>query len=127
MALILLVDDDADFSKMVRLQLERLGHEVIQVYNGREAAREWQKQPFDLMLTDLVMPEREGLETIQEMSRVNPGIRIVAMSAGVKGAAGNLLQVAKYLGARETLEKPFSQQELAAAVDAALLERPASS
>jgi CheY-like chemotaxis protein len=120
MAIILLVDDDFDFRKMVRLQLERIGHSVVEAHNGKEAMDQWQKQPIDLVLTDLVMPDQEGLETIQKLSRARPGVKIVAMSAGVRGDSKTPLRIADFLGAKCTLSKPFSHQELADALASVL-------
>ena len=79
---ILLVDDDEAFRKMLHKTLERAGYEVQDAPNGRAALAAYSQQPSDLIITDLVMPEKEGIETIMELCRLHAGVKIIAMSGG---------------------------------------------
>jgi CheY-like chemotaxis protein len=96
--------------------LEREQHEVAEALDGMQALKLCRQQPFDLVITDILMPNKEGLETIIEMRREHPGIKIIAMSGG--GRTGNLefLDAAEMMGAHKTLGKPFSRQEMSEAI-----------
>jgi DNA-binding response OmpR family regulator len=120
MTRILLVDDDESFRTMLRKTLIRSGFEVIEAGNGAEALQRLAEVTPALMLIDLIMPEKEGLETIESLRRSRPSLPIIAMSGGARINAGDFLKIARHLGACETLEKPFSFQELELAIDAAL-------
>ena len=113
---ILLVDDDADLREMLRVILISLGHEVIEAGNGREALHLCRTETPDLMLTDLIMPEKEGLETIMELRRLQPDVKIIAMSGGGRSSTQDYLKMAKQMGAAHTLSKPFSTAEMAEAI-----------
>jgi len=117
---ILLVDDDDSFRTMLRKTLIKFGYEVTEAANGREADKLLSTDRFDLMLTDLIMPEREGLETIEDLRRADSAIKIVAMSGGGRINAGDFLRIARFLGANRTLAKPFSNDELLATLTALL-------
>ena len=114
---ILLIDDDVSFRRMLRLTLARLGYAVREAANGREAMRNFGQGPTHLVITDLIMPEKEGLETIQELHRVAPDVKIIAMSGGGNFASQDLLVIAKLFGAHRTLVKPFTKDELTTALD----------
>ena len=117
---ILLVDDDDSFRKMLQLTLVKLGHEVTEARDGKEALHLCAQEPPDVVLTDLVMPEKEGLETIATLKRGWPEVKVIAMSGGARINARDFLKVAKLMGAHATLEKPFSNQEMAMAIEAVL-------
>lgn len=123
---ILVADDDEDLRHMLRMMLLKMGHEVAIAENGKQALALCPQFKPHLVLTDLIMPEREGLETIQALRKAWPEVRIVAMSGGARMNAGDLLRIAKLMGAREALAKPFSTQELQFAIEAALRDHPAS-
>ena len=114
MTKILLVEDDDALRKMFRITLEHMGHTVLEARNGREATTSQQREPADVMLTDIVMPEKEGLETILEFRRKYPRIKIVAMSGGGIVSPADYLKIARQMGAADVLTKPFSNEELAA-------------
>jgi len=114
---ILLVDDDDSFRKMLRLTLVKLGYDVLEAGDGREALSLIHEAPPDVVMTDLVMPEKEGLETIQALHRLHPSVKIIAMSGGGRINARDFLVVAKLFGAHRTLIKPFSNHEMTAALD----------
>jgi len=94
--------------------------------NGREALAEYRLRPADLVLTDIVMPDMEGLETIGELRRLNPAAKIIAMSGGGHWEFKDILLAAKRLGAHRTLAKPFKLHDLLDAVRAVLSEGPLS-
>ncbi|HEV8482833.1 MAG TPA: response regulator [Blastocatellia bacterium] len=108
---ILLVDDDEQLRSMLKIVLSRAGHEVLEARNGKEALEFQRSNPSDLMITDLIMPEKEGLDTIIEFRRRFPDIKIIAMSGGGRINSDCYLDFAKKLGANCTLAKPFSNVE----------------
>jgi DNA-binding response OmpR family regulator len=120
MAKILLVDDDDNFRAMLGRVLGDAGHIVTMAVNGNEALRLVQENAFDLVITDLMMPEKEGIETIVELRRKIPGLKIIAMSGGGFNAPEIYLNLARKLGAVQTLAKPFPGTELLAAVASVL-------
>lgn len=119
-AFILLIDDDDLFRGSIQKALRRKGHKVVQAANGREGVKIYCEQAPDLVITDLVMPDCEGLETILEIKSFKNDARIVAMSGGLSGAAMDMLDLARRMGAMSTIAKPFALQALMSVVDAAL-------
>jgi DNA-binding response OmpR family regulator len=117
---ILLVDDDDQLRSMLKIVLTRAGHEVQEACNGNEALKFQSKRPADLMITDIIMPDREGLDTIRELRRNNTDIKIIAMSGGSRVTAQDYLTLARKLGADYVLAKPFSNQEILRAVQLVL-------
>jgi len=117
MANILVVDDDAPLVNAQGEFLRRAGHTVSTAANGKEAVDLVAHNDFDLVITDLIMPEKEGLETIAELRRIAPKIKVIAMSGGtvLMGPEDNL-SMARMFGASLTLAKPFSGQTLITAV-----------
>ena len=120
MARILLVDDNAELLKLQGEVLRREGHVVTMATEGNEALLLVQNSVFDLVITDLVMPVREGIETIVELRRIAPSLKIIAMSGGGKVDAKDYLTIARQLGAVQTLAKPFSKKDLLEAVSGVL-------
>lgn len=120
---ILLVDDDDTFRKALRMSLARMGHDVVEARDGKEAVRLIREDPPDVMITDLVMPEKEGLETIDEVRRQYPDLKIIAMSGGGRVNGSDYLKIARAMGADRVLAKPFSVDEIAASL-AELLGKP---
>jgi DNA-binding response OmpR family regulator len=113
---ILLVEDENGLRELLRLNLTAMGYAVTEAANGKEALAKQESEPADLVLTDLVMPEKEGVETIGELRKQYPGVKIIAMSGGGRAVADNYLKIAKIMGADLVMAKPFSFQELATAV-----------
>lgn len=122
MADILIVDDDEAFRDMLFKALERAGHHVRAASDGNVALQFYSSDPSDLVILDIVMPEREGTDTIMALRRLEPTVKIVAMSGGGLTNAGLNLKVARKLGARRTLQKPFTLKEMLDAVTAVLSE-----
>lgn len=116
MARILLIDDDTTFRNMLRLTLEHMGHQVTEAGDGKAGLAAHLAAPADLVLTDLVMPKMEGVETIMELKRRSPTLKIIAMSGGGRGNATDYLSTARQLGASRTLAKPFSSEELSTVI-----------
>lgn len=122
MPAILLVDDDELVRTMLEITLTKLGHQVTGARNGKEALRLFAAEPPELVLTDMVMPDKEGVEVIGELRRLQPDLKIIAMSGGGRGDATDYLKVARLMGAKHTLHKPFSTADLVDAI-AAVLDR----
>ncbi|MBA3346091.1 MAG: response regulator [Gemmatimonadales bacterium] len=120
MAEILIVDDDLHIRRPLRILLERAGYQVRDAQNGQEAIRMWRERPGDLVITDIHMPEKDGIETILELRELTPGLRIIAISGGLQTRHLDLLGDAMLLGAVLTVPKPFTLAEILAAVRQAL-------
>ncbi len=118
MATILLIDDDASIRMIFQVTLERAGHHVLTAEHGKHGLRLLEHQAVDLIIVDIFMPELDGFELIPLLRESYPASKIIAIS-GVSGE-GNYLDAAKYLGAHDTLKKPFSPQELLDTVGAQL-------
>lgn len=117
---ILVVDDDPGIRRALHALLSRAGYQVTQARDGSEAIRMWRDQGGDLVITDLHMPEKDGIETIIELMSQTPGIRIIAMSGGGQTKRLDLLGNAALLGAVFTVEKPFTLDEMMNTVKRAL-------
>jgi len=114
---IIVVDDDETVRRVLRRMLESAGYEVREAPNGRRAVAEFHLRPADLLITDIFMPEQEGMETISTLRREHPSLKIIAIS----GVAGDhYLRMAKLLGARATLQKPLRLATVLDTVRAAL-------
>ncbi len=116
MARILIIDDDVPLSKMLRQMLEREGYEVLEAADGAEGLKIYRQEPADLVITDLIMPEKEGIETIRELKKDFPDVKIIAMSGGGRIGPETYLDIAQKLGALQTLTKPLDRKELLEAV-----------
>lgn len=120
MSKILVVDDDSQVLQVVSEMLRIEGHNVVMAANGRQALDQFEHDDFDLVVTDIIMPEQEGLETIANLRRRETYVPIIAISGG--GRAGNLdyLETARYIGADGILAKPFGRQDLLTTVNQVL-------
>jgi DNA-binding NtrC family response regulator len=117
---ILVVDDDASIRRTLNILLTKAGYEVIQASDGLEAVRLWRDRGGDLVITDLHMPQKDGIETIIELLSHSPGLRIIAMSGGGQTKRLDLLGNMALLGSVLTIEKPFTLAEMMAMVGRAL-------
>lgn len=124
MACILVIDDDEDVRRAIRRLLESAGHEVVEAPDGKIGMRRFREQPTDLVVTDLFMPEQEGLETIRELKRFSQDIKILVVTGAAPGSTLDFRAQATMLGAGATLGKPFTRDELLGAVDALLGPTP---
>jgi DNA-binding response OmpR family regulator len=116
MAKILVIDDEPSILLMIKKMLEKAGHEVEMALNGKEGMQLFEKNKADLLITDIIMPEKEGLETIVEMRKNYPDLKIIAISGGGRISADGYLPGAKLLGANMVFQKPLVQKELLEAV-----------
>lgn len=111
---ILVVDDEKQVRSLLRRKLEQCGYQVHEASNGREAIETLGQRSFDLVISDIMMPEKDGLEVIMYLRKTRPELKVIAISA-----PGNqlFLESARALGASRVLEKPFALDDLAVAVD----------
>jgi CheY-like chemotaxis protein len=116
---ILIIDDEEQVRAVFREMLERSGYEVFEAANGKEGLRLQREKSADLIITDIIMPEKEGLETIRELLRGFPEVKIIAVSGGGRIGPDQYLDVAKKLGAARTFNKPVNLKELLQAVQSA--------
>jgi CheY-like chemotaxis protein len=123
MATILVIDDDPQICDVLVQALQNEGHQVRSALNGEEGIRSYRQQLPDLVLLDILMPEKEGLETILDLRREFPHVIIIAMSAASEAAKINLLELAQRLGAQYRLSKPFQLQTVIELVNTALSKK----
>jgi len=122
MSRLLLIDDDAAHREILAIALAHAGHTVVQAVDGRHGADLFRVEPADLVITDVVMPNREGLETIAALRRDWPALPIIAMSGDIR--AHLYLGMAAKLGAQRTLAKPFATETLLRLINELLEPRP---
>lgn len=120
MSHILIIDDDEQIRSLLRQMLERAGHRVTDASNGNEGLERFRAVPADLVITDLIMPEKEGVETLVELRREFPSVPVIAISGGGRLGTRDYLPIARQLGARRTISKPFSRDEILEAVKSLL-------
>ena len=123
MPLILIIEDDEQTRTLLRMMMEREGYQVIEAGDGNEALERFRENAVDLVITDILMPVRDGIETIRDLRRERPGVRIIAISGGGRDGALDFLPVAKQLGADRTFQKPTRRAELVGAVKEILESR----
>jgi len=112
MTKILIIDDDNQFREMLHEMVEREGYIVFSALDGAEGLKSYHKEKPDLVITDIIMPEKEGLETILELKKDNKNLKIIAISGGGRSQPGDYLRTASHFGADKTLAKPFSKDEI---------------
>jgi two-component system, chemotaxis family, chemotaxis protein CheY len=110
---VLVVDDEPEIRQMVHELLTRAGYDVTEAADGKLAIEALQKQPFDVVISDILMPEKDGLEVIMFLQRESPLTKCIAMSAPSNRV---FLQSAQLLGATRVIEKPFTASELESAL-----------
>ena len=116
MARILIIDDDAQVLAMLKQTLEREGYEVVDAPDGKVGIKLYQEDPADLIITDIIMPEKEGIEMIMELKRDFPDVKIIAISGGGRIDPGEYLHMSEKFGVKRTFAKPVERKELLAAV-----------
>lgn len=122
MARILIIEDDAAIRDLLRVLLERKGHTVREAGDGQEGIHLYRTDPCDLVITDLIMPRKEGLETIVALRQEFPRLKIIAISGGSRDNREDYLKTAELCGASRIFHKPFNNEEILAAVDELLVE-----
>ncbi len=116
MAKILIIDDDVQVLEMLEQTFEREGYKTVTAADGKEGVKLYREDPADLIITDIIMPEKEGLETIVELKRDFPDVKFIAISGGGRVKAEGYLRTAKMLGAERTFTKPVNRKTLLKAV-----------
>ena len=116
MARILVVDDDKKTRKMLRYTLENAGYKVDEASNGNEAVALYRKEPADLVVLDIFMPEKDGIETTIELRRHYPDVKIIALSGGYRFDPTHYLNAAKIFGALHVFTKPLQPQKFLSAL-----------
>ena len=124
---VLVVDDEDDIRQLMRGWLEHAGHRVTCAETGSEAAALAKKTAFDLVVTDILMPEGDGVGLIADLKKSQPAARILAISGGGRIIDSNdCLRIAQGLGAHAAIMKPFNREQLLGAVAQTLRPDPAS-
>jgi len=124
MARILIIDDEPQIRSMLKLMLERDGYEVVEAPDGVEGIRVYRQNPADLIITDLIMPNKDGIGMIIDLKKEFPEVKIIAMSGGGLNKPDGYLKGAKKLGASCTLTKPIDREEILRVVAAILKNTP---
>jgi len=109
---ILIIDDSDTYRTILRKILEQNGYKVIEASDGAKGISIYRENPTDLIITDIIMPEKEGIETIRELTKEFSNIKIIAISGGGRIGAEDYLHIAKMLGAQRTLTKPIKRDKL---------------
>ena len=117
MPVILIIEDDRDLREMLRFALFRKEYTVLEADNGKEALINFKPGVTDLVVTDLLMPEEDGLKVIMQMREMKPEIKVIAISGGGKAGPGSYLDMAKTLGADSVFSKPFSVNDLVTRIE----------
>ncbi|MFQ6113748.1 MAG: response regulator [bacterium] len=121
MARILVIDDEPQVRTMLKEIFEDEGYQVVTAADGEEGLKLYRYEPADLVVTDIVMPEKEGLATIRELRQISPEVKIIAISGGGRVVTRDFLRVAQAFGAKRVFSKPIATEELLRAI-AGLLE-----
>ncbi len=112
MAKILIIEDDDEVREYLEIILTRAGYECLSAPNGLEGVDLFMSNPADLVITDIIMPEKDGIETIMDLRRKNSALKVIAISGGGRAEPENYLHSAKLLGANRTMKKPFTNEEM---------------
>ena len=120
MATILIIDDEEPIRALLRTALEAAGHQMVEATNGRVGLDLYRLKPTDLIITDILMPEMEGIEFILKLRKESPSVPIIAISGSGRSSTIDYLAMARRLGATAVLEKPFGREELLGVVAKAL-------
>ncbi len=121
MPVILLIEDDKELRTMLKTALVKKDYTVLEADNGKDALIQFKPRLTDMVITDLIMPEEDGLKVIMKMREKKPGIKVIAISGGGKAGPGSYLNLAKALGANAVFSKPFSLGDLISSIENLLL------
>lgn len=116
----MVVDDDDAVRKTLKVMLEDAGHRVLIARDGHIAVEISKLQPVEIVFCDIIMPEKEGIQTISEIHGMHPGTKIIAMSGGGRTHNFDYLNVAEKFGATAVLRKPFTKQAMLEAIESCL-------
>lgn len=126
MSLILVIEDDKLVRFTIRQTLEGIGHQIIEAANGRLGVKSFAEHGADLVITDIIMPEMEGIETIAALRKLSAGCKIIATTGGGRTGVSEHLRSATLAGADDTLPKPFDNDILIEKVNRLLPDCPPS-
>ena len=117
MARVLVIDDNKELRELLKRWLEGAGYEVQEAFNGAEGLRLYRENPADLVVADIIMPEKEGIETMVELRKDYPDVKLIAISGGGFEKPDSYLEGAKLIGgALRTFAKPFKREDFLKAV-----------
>jgi DNA-binding response OmpR family regulator len=116
MASILVIEDDQEVRDYLVAVLSRAGHAVSSATNGRDGVDKFRSDPVQVVITDIIMPEKDGIETILDLRREHPSLKVIAISGGGRSTPENYLHSARLLGADKAIRKPFKNEEILEAV-----------
>jgi DNA-binding response OmpR family regulator len=119
---ILVIEDDFAVRELILQTLSKAGYDVLAAEDGIQGMNLFRERNPDLVITDIVMPQKEGLQTIIELRQEAPGVKVIAMSGGGRYANVDYLKLARKFGARRTVTKPFMRDEMLTAVREVLAE-----
>jgi len=122
MARILVIDDDEQVLDMLYESLTREGYDVLRATNGEQGLRLYREESVDLIITDLIMPKKEGIETIIELRQDFPNVKIIAISGGGRTGTRDYLQMARIFGVQRTFTKPVAREQLLDAIKELIME-----
>lgn len=114
------MEDDKDLREMLKNSLLKRKYTVLEAGDGKEAILRFKPAITDLVITDLIMPDEDGLKVILNIKKIKPDIKVIAISGGGKAGPGNYLSIARALGADEVFPKPFSLNELLSKIESIL-------
>ena len=114
----LIIDDDSLVRESIQLMLSEIDCKADVAENGIEGLKLFKKNNYDVVITDIIMPEKEGFETISELTEINKNVKIIAISGGSRNGIGAYLPIAKNMGAKAVLYKPFDDTELINTINA---------
>lgn len=114
---VLIVEDDKELREMLKMMLLRKNFTVLEAENGKAAITHFKPKLTDIVVTDLIMPEEDGLKVVIKLRELKPSIKIIAISGGGKVGPGSYLNLAKALGADAIYSKPFSLNDLVAKIE----------
>ena len=117
---ILIIEDDEDIRQWLRVILEAGGHEITKAENGLAVNNMHAASPFDLIITDIIMPEKDGFDVIRDLKKDDPNVPIIAISGGGRFKTDAYTRIATELGADHALKKPFDDDQLLNLVDSCL-------
>lgn len=108
---VLIIEDDRLLRELLARRFHQHGFEVVEAGDGDEGLACFRAEAADLVVTDLLMPNKEGIETIRELKMLSPTTKIIAISGGLRGG-GDFLKVAELIGAQASFHKPFDFEDL---------------
>ena len=114
---VLIIEDEPGLREMIKTSLIRRKYTVLEAANGKDALNHFKPSMTDLVVTDLIMPEEDGLKVIMKLREIKPSLKIIAISGGGKAGPGGYLNLAKALGANAVLSKPFAISDLVSKIE----------